>query len=103
MSRRKGSVHHLAQILYIECSEGHRVGMVVLQRAGSERRDSPYMIGEPLERIDGPEGETKVLAVCPTCRKAGSAARPQIRWDRLQSMLAEMENNNESHRTIPVK
>lgn len=109
MSRKRKSEHHLAQIVYVECTQGHTVGMVVMQKAGPRwlRDGNPFMIGRPLERIDGPNGETKVLVVCPACEGTAQASRPprhaprtQIRWDRLQTMLETMEAGHEHERTI---
>lgn len=100
MSRRRDpDVDIIFRMLHLDCAKGHRIGVVVLQRAGG---GNPFKIGLPLERVDGPNGETKVLAVCPTCAKAGSRATPQVRWTRLQAILEEMEQTQEHYRTITV-
>lgn len=62
----------------------HRLGMIVRQQG----RD---MLSAGLERIDGPNGETKVRAVCPTCRNEGEGTAPQMRWDRLKRTLDRMQ------------
>lgn len=100
MSRRRDpEVARIFHMVYLACHRGHRIGSVVLQRAGG---GNPYKIGAPLRRIDGPAGETKVLAVCEACKNAGSNARPQLRWDRLKDTLDEMEASGEHYRTITV-
>jgi hypothetical protein len=84
------SVHHTFQQVDVLCDDcerrtgrPHRIGLVVRQHG----RD---MLSVGLERVDGPNGETKVLAVCPTCRKEGGNAAPQVRWQRLSAMLDEL-------------
>lgn len=48
-----------------------------------------------LHRVDGPNGETKVEAHCPTCRGLGLTTTPQVRWERLASILDEMQAGGE--------
>lgn len=88
MSRRKPDRDIIYTCIHIKCRRNpeHRIGRVVRQLG----RD---MLETGLERIDGPNGETKILAVCPVCQAAGHTDRPQVRWDRLTTMLDEMESN----------
>jgi hypothetical protein len=85
-------------MVQIVCPEGHHVGKVVRQMG----RD---MLEHSLERVDGPNGETKVRAVCPTCTGLAAvnaerppdtvavwvAPTPQLRWDRIAALLDELE------------
>jgi hypothetical protein len=80
----RDSDHKTFVELRIVCRSGHLLGLIVRQRG----RD---MIGMPLERVDGPNGETKVRAVCATCAGAGVTNDSQMRWDRLAARLTELE------------
>jgi hypothetical protein len=98
VSRRKPSpkpTHHTYVMLQVVCREDptHHVGKLVRQR-GRE------MIGKGLERVDGPNGETKILSICPVCHGRGSKVAPQIRWDRIQAIFDDMERVGEHLREI---
>lgn len=58
------------------------------------------MLEEGIVRIDGPQGETKLLVICTTCRGAGAPFEHQVRWDRLLAEFEEMESGGEHLRTL---
>ncbi len=85
MSRRKLRADEVDQVyvsLRLHCPAGHQLGLIVRQRG----RD---IIGAPLERVDGPNGETKVRGVCAVCHTDS-----QMRWDRLQHMLDQLDKTD---------
>jgi hypothetical protein len=64
------------------------------------RQHGEDSISVSLERIDGPNGETKVRGTCPTCAQSNVYAAPQVRWERLRETLDEMEAGGEHERAI---
>ena len=97
-----GGVHRTYAMIEWMCKrcedrteEPHRIGVIVRQLGrdmiGATQDHSP----DVLRRVDGPNGETKVEAHCPTCRGVGVRSTPQVRWERLAFILDEMTAEGE--------
>ena len=100
MSRRKKLAAEVHDVLYLidwrcarcrdRAGRDKVLGLVV--RRPSLNRD---MLSIGLERIDGPNGETKVRAVCPTCLNEGHNSDVQLRWERLKELLDRLERSGQ--------
>ena len=83
MSRRRSpadDVNHVFVALYLSCRKGHHLGKIV-------RQHGQDLVEWPLERIDGPNGESKIRAVCKTCAALDASTDSQMRWDKITALL----------------
>lgn len=81
----------------VECRHhrGISLGWVVRQQ-GRE------MIGLPLQRLDGPDGETVVRARCQPCLAAGRGSDLQARWERMAALLDELAATGRHTDTLTI-
>ncbi len=97
MSRRRrpaDDVHKVYVAARLLCRYGHILGLVVRQLG----RD---MLEAPLERVDGPNGETMVRGSCSACTAEGRAIDAQIRWEHVKTVLDDIEAVYEPGTSIP--
>jgi len=92
--RQADDVHKAYVAVRLLCPHGHILGLVARQRG----RD---MVGVPLERVDGPNGETKVRGVCSACTVEGRATDAQVRWEHVKTVLDDIEAVYEPGTSIP--
>lgn len=84
MSRRRQDIEYEYVAVDIECSQGHRVGLVD-KAIGSSPRAGKYTTrgGVNFEDVPTPSADSgRVRGVCDEC-----GADVQVRWDRVRDLL----------------
>lgn len=78
MSRRRASnTDHVYGAVRLMCPDGHPLGLAIKPDPQLDR----YTITAGLERVNAPDGRTKIKARCASCEAAGRHRDLQASWE----------------------